>query len=71
MDLIPADDVRLADPRDVPAIRVPAGGTELDRWFAGVLDQLISGARDPYAAAASRPPPAPVTPLADRRVGAL
>jgi len=66
-----ADDVRLADPRDVPAIRVPAGGTELDRWFAGLLDQLVSRARDPYAAAASRPPPAPVTRLDERRVGAL
>lgn len=64
-----ADDVRLADPRDVPAIRVPAGGTELDRWFAGLLDQLIGRATDPHPAAASRPPAELVTQINPCRVG--
>ena len=48
-----ADDVQLADPREVHAIRVPPEGTELDIWFAGLLDQLISTAGDAYPAAGS------------------
>jgi 8-oxo-dGTP diphosphatase len=50
-----ADSVRLADPREVHAIRVPPGGQQLDNWFAHLLNQLISTAGDPYPAAGSRP----------------
>ncbi|HEY8651726.1 MAG TPA: NUDIX hydrolase [Dermatophilaceae bacterium] len=64
-----ADDVRLADPREVPAIRVPPGGTKLDHWFADLLDQLFSNARDPYPAAASGPPAELVTQIDPCRVG--
>ena len=64
-----ADEVRLADPRKVPAIRVPPGGTKLDHWFAGLLDQLISTAGDPYPAAGSRLSAEPVPQIDQCRVG--
>lgn len=63
-----ADDVRLADPRDVPAILVPPTATELDHWFAGLLDQLISNAGDPYPAAGSRLSAEPVPQLDKCRI---
>jgi ADP-ribose pyrophosphatase YjhB (NUDIX family) len=49
-----ADEVWLADPRDLPAIRVPLDGTELDRWFAGLLDLLITAAGEWHPPASSR-----------------
>jgi ADP-ribose pyrophosphatase YjhB (NUDIX family) len=64
-----ADDVRLADPREVRATRVPPGGTQLDHWFADLLDQLISTAGDPYPAAGSRLSAEPVPQIDQCRVG--
>lgn len=64
-----ADEVRLADPREVPAIRVPPGGTKLDHWFAHLLDQLISASGDPYPAAGSRLSAEPVPQIDQCRVG--
>lgn len=64
-----ADDVQLADPREVHAICVPPGGTALDIWFADLLDQLISKARPPYPAAGSGLPVQSVPPIDPCRVG--